>query len=142
MEFKIGKSSKGELMHYSVGALIEKDGKYLLIDRAIEPEGFACIAGHVDDGEEIEDALIREVREESGLDVKSKKLILEIELEDNWCVKGATNHYWYVFRCDVSGRTKKKDDEVKSIGWYSKKEIKDLGLEPSWEILLEKIGVI
>ena len=49
---KQGKSKDGKLMHYSVGALIKKDGKYLLIDRVKPPLGFAGIAGHIDEGED------------------------------------------------------------------------------------------
>lgn len=51
----------GKVHHYSVGALIELNGKYLLIDRAIPPLGFAGVAGHIDEGEAPEHALAREV---------------------------------------------------------------------------------
>ena len=49
-------NSKGNPMHFSVGAVIESGGKYLLIDRDMEPLGFAGIAGHVDEGETPEKA--------------------------------------------------------------------------------------
>ena len=65
----------GQKMHYSVGAVIERNGLYLLIDRAKPPFGFAGIAGHVDEGESAEQAIIREVREESGLVVKRYSLV-------------------------------------------------------------------
>ncbi len=52
-------NSKGAQMHFSVGAVIEVGGKYLLIDRDMEPFGFAGIAGHIDEGETPEEALFR-----------------------------------------------------------------------------------
>ncbi|MBI5358165.1 NUDIX domain-containing protein [Candidatus Amesbacteria bacterium] len=54
---------EGKLMHYSVGALIKRSDKYLLIDRAIPPFGFAGIAGHIDENETPLQALAREVKE-------------------------------------------------------------------------------
>ena len=74
-------------MHYSVGALIERNGKYLLIDRAVTPFGFAGIAGHVDEGETEIETLKREVKEESGLEILSHELLFEEKVEKNRCVK-------------------------------------------------------
>jgi ADP-ribose pyrophosphatase YjhB (NUDIX family) len=65
----LSKSKDGQPMHYSVGALIQKDGKYLLIDREIKPYGYAGPAGHIDEGETKEQALVREVKEETGLGI-------------------------------------------------------------------------
>ena len=121
-------------MHFSVGALIERDGKYLLIERAVPPLGFAGVAGHVDEGEDERHAIMREVKEEIGFDVHDPKLLLEEELDWNWCSKGATSHYWYLFYCPISGDLARSMRETKSAGWYSKEEIKRLTLEPAWSI--------
>jgi ADP-ribose pyrophosphatase YjhB (NUDIX family) len=71
---KLGKSKNGKQMHYSVGAVIKRDGKYLLIDRKKPPLGFAGVAGHIDEGEDEIQALFREVEEESGLKIKEYKI--------------------------------------------------------------------
>ena len=42
----------------------------VLIERANEPHGFALPGGFVDDGEQVEHAAVREMREETGLDVE------------------------------------------------------------------------
>ena len=139
---KVGKTEDGELMHYSAGAVIEQDGKYLLIDRAIQPFGFAGIAGHVDEGEAPEESLVREVEEESGLEAKECELLFEEELDWNWCSKGVQSHYWYLFRCTVSGEIKQNIKETKSIGWYTKEEIQNLKLEPVWEYWFKKLEII
>jgi len=116
---KIGKNENGQDMHYSVGALIKKDGKYLLIDRSNPPFGFASVAGHVDDGEDEITALKREVEEESGLKIEKFKLLFEEDIKWNWCSEGITGHYWYLFDCEVSGEITRNYLETKSIGWYT-----------------------
>jgi ADP-ribose pyrophosphatase YjhB (NUDIX family) len=140
--FKTGKTKKGNLMHYSVGALIKKGEKFLLIDRAQPPFGFAGIAGHIDKGEKKTDALKREIKEESGLEVKNYKLLFEEELDWNWCNAGVNSHYWYLFKCSVSGKLKMNHIETKSIGWYTKSEIKKLKLEPVWRYWFKKLNII
>lgn len=139
---KEGVSSRGSKMHYSVGALIEKDGKYLLIDRKKPPFGFAGLAGHVDEGETETEALFREVREESGLKIKNYKLLFEEYVEWNVCSKGVRGHYWYLFTCTIEGEAIIDDCEEKSIGWYTREEIKNLILEPVWEYWFRKLKII
>lgn len=141
-KYKQGKSKNGKLMHYSVGALIKKDNKYLLIDRLKPPLGFAGLAGHIDKDEDEIQALKREIKEESGLKIDSYKVLFEEELDWNWCSKGAGVHYWYLFECNVSGEIKKSYIETKSIGWYIIDEIKKLKLEPVWEYWFKKLKII
>ncbi|MBS3090070.1 NUDIX hydrolase [Candidatus Pacearchaeota archaeon] len=137
---KIAYSPNG-LVHFSVGAIIQKEGKYLLLDRANVPEGFAGVAGHVEVGESAEQAIIREVKEEVGLDVRGCKPVFEETLYGSWCKRGIQNHHWQVFECEVKGQ-EKKNKESKSIGWYSPSEINKLNLEPSWVIILKKLEII
>jgi len=140
--FKQGKSRDGKLMHYSVGALIKKDNKYLLIDRVKAPLGFAGPAGHIDEGEDKIQSLKREVEEESGLKIDNYKILFEEELDWNQCSKGVDIHYWYLFECNVSGVIKRNYAETKSIGWYAVNEIKKLKLEPVWEYWFKKLNII
>ena len=142
MNPKLGNSSKGKLMHFSVGALIRRDNEILLIDRVKPPYGFAGIAGHVDEGETETEALIREVKEESGLGVKKYKLLFEEELDWNQCSKGIGIHYWFLFECTTSGDLVQNEKEEKSIAWYDIDEIRRLKLEPAWEYWFRKLGYV
>lgn len=141
-EPKLGKSKEKRDMHYSVGALIKKDNKFLLIDRAYPPYGFAGVAGHIDEKENKFKALIREVKEESNLDVENYKLLFEEELSWNFCSKGIRVHYWYLFECEVSGIPKRNERETKSMNWYTMQEIKKLKLEPVWAYWFKKLKLI
>ena len=139
---KEAKSKNNQPMHFSVGALIQKDDKYLLVDRVVPPLGFAGLAGHVDEGEEQLVAIKREVEEESGLKVKECQLLFEEELDWNWCARGFNVHFWFLYTCQVSGKIRWNKRESKSIGWYAPEEIKKLNLEPVWGYWFKKLKII
>lgn len=135
-------SKDGKEFHYSVGVLIERDGKYLLIDRKNPPYGFASVAGHVDEGETPQEALVREVKEESGFDVIASKLLIEEFIPINRCVYNVDAHQWYVYEVEVDGEIIHNTTEARSIGWYTKKEISELVLEPVWERWFRELGIL
>ncbi len=140
---KTGLSKDGKLMHYTVGAVIKQDDKYLLIDRVNPPFGFAGPAGHIDDDVEDEiQAVNREVKEETGLSVIKCKLLFHEELGENVCTKGATRHSWHLFECEVTGNIERSVRETKSINYYSPQEIKQLPLEPVWDYWFKKLKII
>ncbi len=139
---KQSQNPKGKPMHFSVGAVIDAGGKYLLIDRDMEPFGFAGIAGHIDEGEIPEETLFRKVSEESRLKIKKHSLLFEEEVGWNWCRVGIQTHYWYVYRCEVEGEIQNNPEASKSIGWYTLDEMKNLMWEPVWKYWFEKLGIL
>ena len=130
----------GKPTHYTVGAIIKKDEKYLLIHHKVY--GYACVAGHIDEGEEPAQALVREVREESGLTVEDHQLVIDEFVPWNWCTKGVTGHHCYVYDCAVSGEVKQDTVETTSIGWYTLEEIRQLPLEPVWDMWFKKLVIL
>ena len=135
-------SSTNQPMHFSVGALIRRNGNFLLIDRKKPPKGLAGLAGHIDEGEAPEEAVAREVLEESGLTVTSSRLLDEEELTWNRCSKGVSVHYWYLFECDVEGHIRLEESEATSIGWYPQDLLAELPLEPAWRYWFLKLKLI
>lgn len=131
-------------MHKSVGAIIkDKEGRILMLDRKKFPFGWACPAGHIDKGEKPEEALVREVREETALIAEDYKLIFHEFISWNKCSRGVSGHDWYVYEIlRWSGDLKIDETEEKSIDWKSQEEIKKLQLEEVWEYWFKKLGIL
>ena len=112
--------------HTSVGMLVWKNDKLLLIERAKFPFGFAVPAGHVDGDQTYEESARRELKEEVGLETKELKLIAEGRKENHCRREGGTWHYWKIYQIIVSGDIERSKDETKQVGWYDKDQIQKL----------------
>ena len=67
-------------MNKRVAAIIVRDNKILLMHRIKEgQEYFVFPGGGIEENESVEDAIIRETKEELSLDIKIDKLLFEIE---------------------------------------------------------------
>lgn len=132
----------GRQIHFSAGAVIRRGDKLLLIDRVKPPFGLAGLAGHVDAGETPEQAIEREIKEESGLKLVKAKLFIDEFVEWNECSGGTKGHHWYVFECQTEGEVNADAAEAKSFGWYDANELHDLELEPVWEYWFEKLDLL
>lgn len=131
----------GKTIHFSVGAIVTNpDGEILLVDRLHPPPGIAGVAGHLDEGESPLEAIIREIREESGLEVNTPpELLLEEFVPWNYCGDGVTGHHWYVFKATAEGEPVAAPDESKSIKWYGQHLLPALNLEEVWRHWFEAL---
>lgn len=128
--------------HQSVGAVIEKDGKILLIDRKFFPLGWAGPAGHIDHGETPEEALKREVKEETNLEIGEYELLYHEFVPWNDC-RSAKGHDWYLYLIkNWQGEIEIELEEAKDWQWVAKEELENLQLEPVWKYWFEKMGIM
>jgi len=67
----------GEYPKVAVDVVLENKGKVLLVQRALEPFAgkWALPGGFVEEGETVEQAAVREVKEETGLDIELEGLL-------------------------------------------------------------------
>ncbi len=91
----------------------------ILIERLNKPYGLALPGGFVDVGEKVEDALIREMKEETNLDVKVERL-LNVYSEPNRDMRFHCASVVYI--CNAKGIPKALDD-AKEIFIYKVDEI-------------------
>lgn len=105
-----------------VGGVIEKDGKYLLIQEAkAKCRGkWSLPAGHLDVGESLQDGAKREIREETGCDVELTG-VCQIGNRRRTDLAFAT----VIFTAKIINETIKILDptEILDIKWFSYEEI-------------------
>ena len=76
MDSKVISEDRIERVELTVLCLVEDGNKILLQNRIKKDwQGYTLPGGHVKEGESFVDACIREVKEETGLDIKSPKLV-------------------------------------------------------------------
>ncbi|HJU83831.1 MAG TPA: NUDIX hydrolase [Holophagaceae bacterium] len=106
----------------TVAAIIEQHGRFLLVE---EREGGGPLvlnqpAGHVEPGEAVLDAVIREVREETGLAFTPEALVGVYQLR-------APNGKDYVRVCFAGsvagGDPAPEDPEILGCGWFTLDEL-------------------
>lgn len=110
----------------SVGMIIKRNGKILLLERMKPPYGFTFPAGHVDDHGSFEQAAIDETMEETGLHITKLTPIFEGKLENQCRRTGGTWHDWKIYNVETEGEINFSREESKKAGWYSMEEIKEL----------------
>ena len=102
--------------------LIKKGNKYLLVQEAQQKAYglWNLPAGHVDKGEEIREAAIREAKEETGYTVHLIKEIAILHEE-------ATNAVKHIFSADIiGGKILFKTDEILAVKWLTFEDVKDI----------------
>ncbi|MEM5834303.1 MAG: NUDIX hydrolase [Candidatus Aenigmatarchaeota archaeon] len=109
-------------INLAVDAIVEKGNKILLITRASEPfEGMLALPGGlVEEGEKVEQALIREVEEETSLVVKPKE-ILGVYSDPERDPRGHTVSI--VFVAEVAGGELEAGGDAQDVDWYELKKI-------------------
>jgi 8-oxo-dGTP diphosphatase len=111
----------------TVGALfINSDSKVLLGLRSPSkntwPRHWDTIGGHVEDGESLNDALIREIQEEVGVTATQFTLIATFK-ERKPEIYGDALHYVYVVTSWTGGDPANVCDEHTELKWFSISEM-------------------
>ena len=124
-----------------VGALILRRNSILLVQRGRNPlKGYWSLPGGlIEPGEKIENALKREVLEETGLIVRPKKLfeIFERIMPD---AQGRAEYHYILhdYLCTVVGGDLKAGDDAGRVAWVERKNLKDLQLTEGTLAVIER----
>jgi len=123
------------------GALILRGSELLLIKRGAQPgQGkWSIPGGLVELGENVQDAMVREVREEVGLDVEAVKLMDvfdSVTLDEQGHIK---YHFVVVnFLVRIVGGSLKTADDVLEARWVPLEEVEKYNLTKSFRAFFEK----
>jgi 8-oxo-dGTP diphosphatase len=115
----------------TVGAVVEKEGRILLARRNHEPfYNHWCIpGGHIEYGEEVEEAMLRELQEETGISASSEEsrffgYYTEYYPELEWHAVALI----FAVHPGPSEEIARQEAEVKELRWYTPQEITELSM--------------
>lgn len=101
--------------------VLVKRGREILLARGLAPRTFySCLAGFVEPGETLEEAIRREVKEEVGIEVKNIRYFGS----QPWPFP---NNMMVAFTADwVTGEISINREELSDAGWYNKERLPEL----------------
>lgn len=122
----------------AVGVLMQ--GDRILVQRDREGTDYALPGGHVKIGETTEEALVRELKEETGVDIQCRRLLWTEECFWNWNGTDAHNIAFYYLvepRENAAlpmwdGFVPHRDNDNVLIGWMPIKEMQNATIYPAF----------
>ncbi|MGH9862373.1 MAG: NUDIX hydrolase [Candidatus Acidiferrales bacterium] len=124
-----------------VGGVVVREGSVLLVKRGAEPlrGQWSLPGGAVELGETLEEAVVRELCEETGLAVRVLELVEALER----ITRDDTGrpHYHYVlldYLCQAVGGTLHAGSDVVEVAWARPEEFASYSLSPPARAVCEK----
>lgn len=124
----------------AVGGVVCREDQVLLIKRGTDPgKGTWSIPGGVVRlGESLREAVVREVREETGLDVEAVEQLGTVERIER--DQGRVRFHYVIvdYACRVKGGTPKAGSDANDIRWFALGELEPLGLSREALTIVER----
>jgi 8-oxo-dGTP pyrophosphatase MutT (NUDIX family) len=127
----------GQMVHFSAGAIIEKNNHFLIGKKRTYDYKYHFIAGHREFEETARNALEREVFEETGIIFKEANLVFSGVIEDDPCRMGVKRHFWDFYHIKTD-QEPIANSEFEFLSWYKREEIAQLDLSDITKTLWRK----
>lgn len=123
----------------AVGFVTDEQGR-LLLQHRVDNDLWALPGGTHDFGESIETTLIREVREETGLDVEVTGLV-GIYSDPKHVIAytdgEVRQQFTLAFRCRLLGGQLANDSESHELRWVAPEDLDELAIHPSMRLRID-----
>ena len=114
------------------GVIVDESNRILLLKHVFRTgSGWGIPGGFINKGEQPEDALRREVREEIGLELEGLELVFVRTLEK-------TGQVEIYFRASPRGTSEPRSIEIKSAAWFKLEELPE-GLSSDQRRIINRI---
>jgi ADP-ribose pyrophosphatase YjhB (NUDIX family) len=103
----------------AAAVIVDERGRVLLLKHVFRVgSGWGIPGGFISSGEQPEEAVRREVREETGIEIEDLTLVFARTLKQY-------NQIEFYFRCRPVGTASPRSVEIKDAGWFSTAELPD-----------------
>jgi 8-oxo-dGTP diphosphatase len=115
----------------SVGVIITNaDEKILLLEHILRPgSGWGIPGGFIEHGEQPDQAVHRELREETGIKLENVKMLR---------VRTINRHIEFLFRAESNDKAEVKSREIKSLDWFAVDKM-PAEMSPVQKTVIEKV---
>ena len=125
----------------TVGALIFNDQDQLLLVKTHKWKGkYTIPGGHVELGERLSEALEREIREETGLELLTAKFLCYQEFVFDECFWEKRHFIFFDFICRVDGNRVTLNEEAQEYAWVSLDEVEKYPIDAYLQHSLDLIN--
>ena len=112
---RAARSTQQKFTVSATAVIIDGEGKVLLLEHVLWPgSGWALPGGFLNAGEQPADALIREIREETGLGLKNVKA---------YFARTDRRHIEIFFKADPVGEASVNSREIIDLKWFTVEEL-------------------
>lgn len=124
-----------------VGAVVVRDGRVLIVRRAHEPRKgeWSLPGGHLHLGESLIDAVRREVKEETGLEVQPAAIVETFERVHRDPDGRVRFHFVIIdFVCESPGGDAVAGSDAEAVAWVTAAELDAYGVNPHAVAIIAK----
>ncbi len=123
----------------AVGCVVDDQGR-LLLEHRVDNDLWALPGGTHDFGESIEQTVVREIREETGLNVEVTGLV-GIYTDPRSLIAYSDGEvrqqFTLSFRCRLLGGEMRKDSESHELRWVASSELDGLRIHPAMRMRID-----
>ena len=110
MRLRIIRTTQQKFTVSAAAVIVNADGKVLLLNHLLRPfSGWGLPGGFLTAAEQPEEAIRREIREETGLELNTVTMFR---------VRTIKRHIEILFRADASGEATVQSREILGLGWF------------------------
>jgi ADP-ribose pyrophosphatase YjhB (NUDIX family) len=126
--------------------VVDDQARLLLVRHAGHQDGWAVPGGAVDIGESPAQAAVREIREETGVEINQLRLLDVLggaDYEVTYANGDRVAYVTAVYQAGVAGGTPVADDEeISELGWFTPPQLASVDLNRFTRALLEATGYL
>ncbi len=113
---KIVRATQKKFTASVAAVIVNENGEVLLLDHVLRPAlaTWGIPGGFMETGEQPEQTVRREIREETGLELENVKLFE---------VRTTSRHIEFIFRASAAGKAEAKSREIKAAAWFKVDEL-------------------